>query len=224
MKIIVFTLALFSCGQEDLQEVIENNRNVDLEEPEDKQETSNPNVVKLVCKNENTTATYDRSEWGNWSTKGDLQNVRHQVLFEESLKTGECEGKDIVVEDDKVTFGCWKDMYSNEIYHDSSDLDIDHLVPLKEAFESGAYNWHKDKKKDYYNNMLENEHLLAVSKGLNRSKGSKDVSEWLPTENIKQYVTDWINIKHKWSLTIDSKELEVLKQYSNDERLPSSCN
>ena len=57
MKIIVFTLALFSCGQEDLQEVIENNRNVGLEEPEDKQETSNPNVVKLVCKNENTTAS-----------------------------------------------------------------------------------------------------------------------------------------------------------------------
>ena len=221
MKSIIFTLALFSCGQESV-ESIENKEIVEIEDPQ-KADSRDPNTVLLVCENENTTAIYDRDNWGNWSTKGDLQNVRHQVLLEETLNTGECEDEEPTIQDDKVVTGCWKDQYTNMIYKDSTELDIDHLVPLKEAFESGAHNWTKEKKKEYYNYIIDKNHLLAVESGLNRSKGSKDVAEWLPEENIETYVANWIEVKHTWNLSIDSNELEILKQYSNDTRLPNTC-
>lgn len=232
MKSIIFTLAPFSCGQENgksIKEIINNDEKIEQIEANEKQETdtkeenNNSQVVQLICENENTTVIYDRNDWGNWSTKGNLQNVRHQVLFEESLKTGKCENENIVIEDDKVVFGCWLDQYTNIIYKDPIELDIDHLVPLKEAFESGAYNWTKEKKKEYYNYMKDKNHLIAVESSLNRSKGSKDVFEWLPTKNVDVYIAQWIEIKATWNLSIDSEELKVLKQHSNDPRLPNTC-
>ena len=233
MKSIIFTLALFSCGEaEQVKESVDKTVYVGNNEKEsnntEKIEAGNNQKIEktaqLICENENNTAIYDRDSWGNWSTKGDLQNVRHQVLLEESLESGECEGESLVIQDEKVLFGCWVDVYSNEIYKDSSDLDIDHLVPLKEAFISGAYNWTKEKKKEYYNYMIDKNHLIAVSSTLNRSKGSKDVKEWLPITNIERYIKNWIDVKFRWNLSIDPKELEILKEYSNDPRLPNNCN
>ena len=72
--------------------------------------------------------------------------------------------------------------------------------------------------------MIDKNHLIAVSSTLNRSKGSKDVKEWLPITNIERYIKNWIDVKFRWNLSIDPKELEILKEYSNDPRLPNNCN
>lgn len=233
MKLLSLILFISSCGidedtkaPEDLITDTNETETIDEVESEDTQKIaveSPTDTIQLACTSEYTGSAYDRDEWGNWSTKGDLQNVRHQVLLEESLTTGECKDIEPIIQDDKVLFGCWQDLYTNTIYKDSSDLDIDHLVPLKEAFDSGAYDWTKEKKKEYYNYMKDANHLIAVESGLNRSKGSKDVGEWLPTQNVEIYVSYWINIKATWGLSIDSNELDILKQYSNDPRLPNSC-
>ena len=80
---------------------------------------------------------YDRKSYRHWIDEDrDCQNARHEVLIEESLssvtfKTGKgC----------KVLSGSWDDPYSGRTITDATKLDIDHMVPLKEAHESGAAN------------------------------------------------------------------------------------
>jgi len=83
-----------------------------------------------------TCDAYDRKAWKHWvDVDKDCQNTRHEVLLEESLapvtfKTSKnC----------RVVSGNWLGAYSGKVFTDASQLDIDHLVPLKEAHESGGY-------------------------------------------------------------------------------------
>lgn len=107
----------------------------------------------------------------------------------------------------KVIQGYWHDPYSGKIFTDPKKLDIDHVVPLKEAYQSGAYKWTKEKKRQFANSLSEN-HLLAVSLKENRSKSAQDPAEWLPTNKAyrKEYAKIWVAIKLKWNLTVDRAE------------------
>ena len=85
---------------------------------------------------------YDRDDWGGWIDEdGDGLNTRHEVLAEESLIKP-------VISNNKVISGKWFDKYTGKYFTNPSDLDIDHLVPLKNAYISGASNWSKKKKKE----------------------------------------------------------------------------
>ena len=90
-------------------------------------------------------------------------------------------------------------------------MDIDHLVPLKNAYISGASNWSKKKKKRYYNYLKYDNHLIAVSKSANRNKSDKSPVDWLPPNKDYQceYVREWFKIKTAWGLTIEEGFDEV---------------
>ena len=90
-------------------------------------------------------------------------------------------------------------------------MDIDHLVPLKNAHISGASNWSKRKKNRYYNYLKYDNHLIAVSKNANRNKSDKSPVEWLPPNKEYQceYVREWYKIKKDWGLTIEEGFDEV---------------
>ena len=92
-------------------------------------------------------------------------------------------------------------------------MDIDHLVPLKEAHQSGAYAWDQAKRKAFANELKDSEHLIAVAASANRSKGAKDPAEWLPPNKAfwKSYAQAWVNIKIRWNLKADAAELSRLK-------------
>ena len=82
--------------------------------------------------------------------------------------------------------GSWLGAYSGDVFTDASKLDIDQLVPLKEAHESGGYAWDAARRRDYANDLSDPNTLIAVDRGLNRQKGAGDPSEWLPSNQSYQ--------------------------------------
>ena len=109
--------------------------------------------------------------------------------------------------------GSWNDPYSGRTITDATKLDIDRMVPLKEAHESGGHAWDVYRKRDYANDLSDPNTLIAVDRGLNRQKGAGDPAEWLPPNKAYQaeYAQAWVAVKMKWELTADAKEIEVLR-------------
>ena len=106
---------------------------------------------------------------------------------------------------------------------DASKLDIDPLVPLKEAHESGGHAWYPDKRRDYANDLSDPNTLIAVDRGLNRQKGAGDPADWLPPNQAYQveYAQAWVAVKLKWGLTADAKEIAALRAIlGSDVELP----
>ena len=143
---------------------------------------------------------YDRSEFPHWDDEdGDGMNTRLEIL---SLE--------------KVGNVGWYSRWDGEWYAGEGGLsaprfDIDHIVSLKEAWRSGADEWSASDKDTFADDML---NLTAVTASSNRSKGAKDASEWLPSEaSGKCYlVIRVIQVKTKWSLSIDQDEYTALKE------------
>jgi len=145
---------------------------------------------------------YNRNEYGTWIDEDkDCQNTRHEILIAGSTVTPTFKTEKKCL----VTSGKWIGAYTNQTFDKTNQLDIDHIVPIKEAHISGAFLWDKKKKNQFFNDI---ENLIPVSRSANRSKGSKDPAEWLPSNEAFHctYIQTWIAIKNKYSLTIDSKE------------------
>ena len=154
-------------------------------------------------------ANYSRSSFKHWIDEdGDCLNTRQEVLQRESLETVE-------IKNCRVVRGKWYDAYSGQFYTQTSKLDIDHIIPLKEAWESGADKWTAKKRKEFANDY---DNLIAVSRSLNRQKGAKDPAEWLPphTEYICEYIARWIYIKEKYNLKMDLKEKQKVEGMQGD--------
>ena len=114
---------------------------------------------------------YDRKEWRHWiDADHDCQNTRQEVLQEESLIPVETNPNGC-----KIIAGRWRDPYTGLYYTDPSELDVDHTIPLKLAAESGGDLWDATKKKAYANDLANPAHLIAIHKGINRSKGGKPI-------------------------------------------------
>jgi hypothetical protein len=157
--------------------------------------------------------SYSRSAFKHWiDADKDGCDTRAEVLIEEAIVKPKI-GKKCV-----LTGGKWRSEYDGKTTSKASDLDIDHLVPLAEAWRSGAWAWSPTQRQAFANDLSEGAALVAVSLGQNRSKGDKDVSDWLPSRGVCGYVYNWITVKIKYSLTVDSKEMLTLQSYI------SSCN
>ena len=154
--------------------------------------------------------TYDRSLYGNWiDADSDCQNTRAEVLIQENLGSLTFSSSSGCT----VDTGEWYDPYTDQSFYYASSLDVDHFVPLKEAHESGGWAWDSTQRKQFANFLGDSNHLIAVSASANRSKGARDPSEWLPTNQAYhvQYAKAWVGIKVLWGLTSDSKELDTLR-------------
>lgn len=152
---------------------------------------------------------YNRGDWRHWSDDdGDCQNIRHEVLQDETLEavtfttSSNC----------YVDTGKWFGVYTGEYYNSASELDVDHFVPLKNAHDSGGYDWSLTTKKQYANYLEDSDHLIAVQSGANRSKSASGPESWKPknTEYWCEYAYDWIRIKHTWGLTVTQEEWDAL--------------
>ena len=117
----------------------------------------------------------------------------------------------------KLSGGAWISPYDGLRFTDPSKLDIDHVVPLAEAWDSGAYEWMPDRRTSFGNDLGVPWALLAVSASSNRSKGDRDPAEWMPplASDRCEYVIDWIAVKVRWQLAIDEAEREALLELSS---------
>ncbi len=157
---------------------------------------------------------YDRHSYGGWiDADGDCLNTRHEVLQAESL----IPARIIAC---KVVRGLWYDLFTGETFTNPKALDVDHVVPLKEAEVSGAENWSSVRKRLYANDLTNPGHLMAVKSSVNRSKGSRDLAEWLPPNASFHcaYVKMWKAIKGRWGLSMDKAEQETAT------RVLATCN
>ena len=112
---------------------------------------------------------YDRKSYRHWIDEDrDCQNARHEVLIEESLSSVNFK----MGNGCKVLSGSWDDPYLGRTITDATKLDIDHMVPLKEAHQSGAANWSRERKRAYANDLDDPDTLIAVNRCLNRQKGA----------------------------------------------------
>lgn len=109
-----------------------------------------------------------------------------------------------------VNYGTWVDPYGGYTYHDPSDIDIDHIVPLANAWRSGASSWTIATRERFANARLD---VLSVDDGLNASKGDKGPEAWKPPRSAYHctYARKWINIKYYWTLSVTSAEKTALK-------------
>ena len=152
---------------------------------------------------------YDRGDWKHWVDEdGDCQDTRQEVLVAESLDQ-------VTFETDRecrVETGRWFGAFTGVYVDDPGDLDIDHLVPLKNAHLSGGWRWDAEMREEYANFLGEENHLIAVTAGANRSKGAKGPEEWGPPEQsyFCQYATDWTEVKARWDLTMTKVESEIV--------------
>jgi len=153
---------------------------------------------------------YDRDDWGSgWSdADSDCINTRHEVLILESLIDAEMDPSGC-----KVINGQWFDAFTGTYVDDPGSLDIDHFVPLANAHASGGWAWSAADKRDYYNNLANPQHLIAVTASANRSKGSRGPDEWKPPDSSYwcQYAYSWADIKARWELTVTSSETNALR-------------
>ena len=175
-----------------------------------KEDLINPASQLSVTPQGNLTSKYDRGEWGNWEdSDGDCQDTRAEVLIAQSLVP-------VTFKDVKkciVDTGLWVDLFTGKSFQQASELDIDHMVPLKDAHHSGAWRWNSQEKQAYFNYLQDSSHLIAVSASSNRAKGAKTPDKWMP-DNLDyqcQYGKAWIAIKNHWNLTATNNERGALK-------------
>lgn len=146
---------------------------------------------------------YSREHFPHWRNAGRNCDVRDTVL--------ERDGTDIKVSGCNVVGGRWTSVYDGRTFSKPSDVDIDHMVPLANAWRSGANEWNDQKRGDFAND-LDRPQLLAVSASSNRSKGDQDPSQWKPPSRDYwcEYAESWIAVKHYWELTITKAEKAAL--------------
>ena len=111
----------------------------------------------------------------------------------------------------KLSGGRWFSYYDGVSHDKPGSLDIDHVVALGEAWDSGARTWTTPIRRLYANDLGDYRSLVAVTAGENRSKGDKDPDEWLPDQQQCRYVKQWVAVKHRWGLTVDSDEKAALE-------------
>lgn len=154
---------------------------------------------------------YDRDAFNHWvDADGDGCDARQEVLIAEATTA-------VQAASDKacpVTNGEWISIYDGVVVTDPRRLDIDHMVPLKEAWESTAASWSDEDREAYANDLDESDALLAVTASTNRSKSDRDPAQWKPPDEQTwcEYATSWIRVKVKWSLNADEDEVDSLRE------------
>ena len=155
---------------------------------------------------------YSRDLFPHWvDADGDGCHARNEVLIDEA--------------DDPVSVGAgcslsggrWFSYYDRVSWTNTSDIDIDHMVPLAEAWDSGARTWSTATRQDYANDLGDYRTLVGVTDNVNQSKSDRDIAEWLPQYDRCRYLREFVAVKHRWRLSVDSAE----KQAMND--LGATC-
>jgi hypothetical protein len=151
---------------------------------------------------------YDRSRFVLWTdADGDGCDTRDEVLIKESLTTVRI-GRGCA-----IYGGKWYSAYDGRSTRDPGTFDIDHVVALKEAWDSGAWAWTKARRRAYANDLGDGRTLRAVSASSNRSKSDQDPAQWLPSRSSFRctYARQWVAVKVRWRLKVNSAERSALQ-------------
>jgi hypothetical protein len=159
-------------------------------------------VSQLTIGPESSGGDYDRDLFDHWiDADSNGCNTRCEVLAAE--RRTDLPG---------LPGGGWLSAYDGYSTNDASEFDIDHMVPLAEAWRSGANMWPAERRRDFANDLSSPASLIAVTAATNRSKGDRDPAIWQPPNQSAwcSYVSDWATTKIRWGLTADAAEVRAL--------------
>lgn len=148
-----------------------------------------------------SASKYDRSYFGNWADQDrDCINTRHELLMKQSTSTIDTDSNRCT-----VSRGRWLDPYTGKTFYEARQVDIDHLVPLKWAWDHGADKWSKAKRVQFANDEV---NLFAVQASVNRQKGALGLLEWLPPAKSFhcQYVLRFTRVVKSYGLVLSDYE------------------
>ncbi|MFJ4518922.1 HNH endonuclease family protein [Streptomyces sp. NPDC088770] len=151
-------------------------------------------------------AGYSRAKFPHWAQQGERCDTREKVLERDGTgvqRDGEC----------RAVSGRWTSAYDDKKFTNASDLDIDHMVPLANAWRSGASEWSQEKRKAFANDLTHPQ-LLAVSAASNRSKGDQGPDEWQPPSKPYwcTYARAWVSVKATYELSVTATEKNTLTE------------
>ena len=144
---------------------------------------------------------YDRDLFPHWiDADSDGCNTRYEVLIAEAVVTRRRSARRA-----RSAGGRWYSYYDNRSLDRAADLDIDHVVALAEAWDSGARNWTTSRRRAYANDLGDGRALIAVTDSVNQAKGDRDPATWMPSYAPARcrYVGEWVAVKIRWRLTVD---------------------
>ena len=112
-----------------------------------------------------------------------------------------------------VVTGAWDDPYTARTFASARDIQIDHFVPLKNAYMTGGHEWDANKRCLYANYLGNDFHLLAVNGSENMSKGDRTPAEYTPPNKqyVCQYLKQWLLVKVIWQLRLTPLETESIR-------------
>lgn len=147
---------------------------------------------------------YSREKFPHWASQGNSCDTREVVLKRDGkdVKTGkEC----------NPTSGSWTSIYDGDTWTKPTDVDIDHMVPLGQAWASGAKSWTTEKRGQFANDLTRPQ-LFAVTDNVNQQKSDKAPDQWKPplVSFWCTYATDWIVVKHYYGLNVTDAEKTAL--------------
>lgn len=173
--------------------------------------TAAETLNRLTVDDHPSKAGYDRDSFGYRTTDDDGNgcDVRDDVLARDMT--------DVIYKSRGciVKTGILKDPYTATTIHfqrgqkTSAAVQIDHVVALENAWQSGASKWDQAKRTQFGNDMY---NLLAVDGPANQEKGSSSAAYWLPTNSAYRcdYVARQIGVKDKYDLTVTSAEKQAM--------------
>ncbi|WP_399924925.1 HNH endonuclease family protein [Streptomyces kanamyceticus] len=171
--------------------------------------TARAYLGELTVKAEGSSDGYSRDKFPHWSTQSGACNTREVVLKRDGTN---------VQQDSScaAVSGTWKSPYDGGTWTAASDVDIDHVVPLSEAWKSGANSWTTAQRQGFANDLAQPQ-LIAVTDNVNQAKGDQDPAEWLPPTASYHcfYARMWVDVKHHYKLTVNSEEKSALTTLLN---------
>lgn len=158
-------------------------------------------LSKLSVRGESGSSSYVRSNFRQWvDADRDSCDTREEVLIAESrVRARRGAGC-------RIISGKWFSPYDGRTWTNPSDVDIDHVIPLKEAWESGARRWSATTRKNFANDLAFAWSLDAMTDNLNSSKQDRDPAGWMPPKAKCRYATHWVAVKYRWRLSVDPSE------------------
>ncbi|MBG0855613.1 HNH endonuclease [Streptomyces spinoverrucosus] len=168
--------------------------------------TARSYLAQLTVASEDRTG-YNRDLFPHWITQSGACNTRETVLKRD--------GSGVVTDSScAATSGSWYSPYDGATWSAASDVDIDHLVPLAEAWDSGADSWTTSRRQSFANDLTRPQ-LIAVTDNVNQAKGDQDPATWMPSRTAYRctYVRAWVQVKYYYDLSVDPAEKSALTNY-----------
>jgi hypothetical protein len=154
---------------------------------------------------------YSRDRFKHWvDADGDGCNTRKEVLI------AEADAPLTIGAGCRLTGGRWYSYYDRRSWSDQGRIDIDHMVPLAEAWDSGARNWSAANRERYANDLGDYRSLVGVTDTLNQAKSDQDPATWLPPYFKCRYLKEFVAVKIRWRLSVDAAERVAMNELAMD--------